>query len=218
MRLTAISRCAAAVVILTLGVGCSANDPDYQSVWTTTTTATTTPTTTESAEPLGKYLEGIGVTGQQVAPDTLTDVTVSMPTPPGWDKLNNPSITPATQAIAKNGSYPIAMLMVFKLQGDFNTADVIKHANADAERSENFKRLNASTADFHGFPSSMIEGSYDLNGKRLHGWNRVVIATGSPPAKQRYLVQLTITSMADQAFPEAKDIETIIAGFTVAPK
>ncbi|EUA50655.1 putative lipoLpqN family protein [Mycobacterium xenopi 3993] len=143
---------------------------------------------------------------------------MSIPTPPGWEKFSNPSITPATQAIAKNGSYPIAMLMVFKLRGDFDAADVIKHANADAERSENFRKLNASTADFHGFPSSMIEGSYDLNGKRLHGWNRVVIATGSAPAKQPYLVQLTITSLADQAFPQASDIETIIAGFTVAAK
>lgn len=198
-------------------VGCGTEAPDYQSIWTTSTT-TTTQTTPAAPQPLGQYLESIGVGGEQVAPDKLTDLTVSIPTPPGWENFSNPNITPATMAIANNGSYPIAMLMVFKLRGDFNAADVIKHANADAERSENFKQLNASTADFHGFPSSMIEGSYDLNSKRLHGWNRVVIATGSPPAKQRYLVQLTITSLADQAFPQAPDIEAIIAGFTVAAK
>ena len=44
--------------------------------------------------------------------------------------------------------------------------------------SENFKKLNASLDDFNGFPSSMIEGSYDLNGKRMHSYNRIVIATG----------------------------------------
>ncbi|WP_420830412.1 LpqN/LpqT family lipoprotein [Mycobacterium heckeshornense] len=208
----------AVLIFVLAAVSCSAKEPDYQSIWTTTTTTSTTLTTTATPEPLGKYLESVGVTGEQVAPDTLTDLAVSIPTPPGWDKFSNPSITPATQAIAKNGSYPIAMLMVFKLRGDFDTADVIKHANADAERTENFRKLNASTADFHGFPSSMIEGSYDLGGKRLHGWNRVVIATGSPPAKQPYLVQLTITSLADQAFPQASDIEMIIAGFTVAAK
>ena len=27
----------------------------------------------------------------------------------------------------------------------------------------------------------MIEGSYDLNGKRMHSYNRIVIATGRPP-------------------------------------
>jgi len=216
---TVPARRGVAVLIFVLAaVSCSAKEPDYQSIWTTTTTTSTTLTTTATPEPLGKYLESVGVTGEQVAPDTLTDLAVSIPTPPGWEKFSNPSITPATQAIAKNGSYPIAMLMVFKLRGDFDTADVIKHANADAERTENFRKLNASTADFHGFPSSMIEGSYDLGGKRLHGWNRVVIATGSPPAKQPYLVQLTITSLADQAFPQASDIEMIIAGFTVAAK
>jgi hypothetical protein len=64
----------------------------------------------------------------------------------------------------------------------------------------------------------MIQGSYDLNGKRLHSWSRIVIPTGSPPDNQRYLVQLTITSMADQAFAQASDVEAIIAGFTVAAK
>ncbi|MBV9350800.1 MAG: LpqN/LpqT family lipoprotein, partial [Mycobacterium sp.] len=51
-----------------------------------------------------------------------------------------------------------------------------------------------------------------------HGFNRIVIATGSPPANQRYLVQLTVTSLAEQAVAESADIEAIIAGFTVAAK
>ena len=45
----------------------------------------------------------------------------------------------------------------------------------------------------------MIEGSYDLNGRRMHSYNRVVIATGGPPANQRYLVQFTVTGYADKA-------------------
>ena len=78
--------------------------------------------------------------------------------------------------------------------------------------SQNFRQLNASTDDFEGFPSSMIEGSYDLNGKRMHTYNRVVIATGAPPANQRYLVQFTVTGYADKAAEEAPDIEAIIKG------
>jgi hypothetical protein len=42
--------------------------------------------------------------------------------------------------------------------------------------------------------------------------------TGPPPAKVRYLVQLTITSLANQAAAESTDIETIIHGFVVAAK
>ena len=29
----------------------------------------------------------------------------------------------------------------------------------------------------------MIEGSYDLNGQRMHSYNRIVIATGAPPGR-----------------------------------
>ena len=64
----------------------------------------------------------------------------------------------------------------------------------------------------------MIEGSYDLNGQRMHTYNRIVIATGSPPANQRYLIQFTVTGYADKAEAEAPDIEAIIKGFNVASK
>jgi hypothetical protein len=202
-------------VVLT--AGCGSKAPDYQSIWTTSPPSTTT-TTTASPVPLSQYLESIGVSGEQVAPNTLTDLTVSIPTPPGWEKVEKPDIAPATEMIAKHGTYPTAMLMVFKLRGDFDPVDVVKHGNADAELSQNFKRLDESTADFHGFPSSMVQGSYDLNGIRLHGFNRIVVATGSPPDNQRYLVQLTVTSLANQAVPESADIEAIITGFTVAAK
>ena len=105
-----------------------------------------------------------------------------MPTPPGWKPYANPNLAPGTRMIAKGDTYPTAMLMVFKLTGDFDVTEAIKHGYADAELSQNFKRLNASTDNFKGFPSSMIEGSYDLNGARMHSYNRIVIATGAPPA------------------------------------
>ena len=197
-------------------VGCGPKTPDYQTIWTSPSTTTTAKT--EQPVPFSQYLESNGVGVQQVAPNTLTDLTVSMPTPPGWAPHTSPNLSPMTQVIAKNDTYPTAMLMVFKLGGDFDPAEVIKHANADAVLAQNFKRLDSSDADFHGFPSSMIQASYDLDGRRLHSYNRVVIATGSPPDHQRYLVQLAVTSLADQAVAQAGDIEKIIDGFTVAAK
>ncbi|MDI3314960.1 MAG: LpqN/LpqT family lipoprotein [Mycobacterium sp.] len=191
--------------------------PDYQSIWTTSSTPTTTTATTRPV-PFAQYLQGIGVSGEQVDPRTLPDLTVSIPTPPGWENRTNPNIKPETEIIAKGGELPTAMLVVFKLRGDFDAAEAVKHGYDDAELSQNFRRLDASTAAFHGFPSAMIQGSYDLDGRRLHTWSRIVIATGSPPAKQRYLVQLSITTLADQAFAQAADVEEIIRGFTVAAK
>ena len=123
-----------------------------------------------------------------------------MPKPKGWEQYSNPRFAPGTRVIAKGDTYPTAMLIVFELSGgDFDAKKAIEHGNADAELSENFKQLNASLDDFKGFPSSMIEGSYDLNGKRMHSYNRIVIATGPPPANQRYLVQFTVTGYADKA-------------------
>jgi predicted small lipoprotein YifL len=192
-------RIAAIIMLLVVAAaGCGDKSPDYTSLLTTTTTSTK-PTST--------------------APDKLTDLIVTMPKPKGWEQYSNPRFAPGTRVIAKGDTYPTAMLIVFKLSGgDFDTKKAIQHGNADAELSENFKKLNASLDDWKGFPSSMIEGSYDLNGKRMHSYNRIVIATGAPPANQRYLVQFTVTGYADKAQAEASDIEAIIAGFNVAKK
>ena len=212
---------AAAVAIAALAasaVGCAPKPPDYQSIWTTSSTTATTATTTGKPVPFSKYLESIGVTGDQVDPNTLPDLTVSIPTPPGWSPYTNPKISPNTKVISKGGKYPTAMLMVFKLRGDFDPANAIKKGNADAQLLHNFTQLDASNADFNGFPSSMIQGSYDADGMRMHSYNRMIIATGSPPAKQRYLVQLTITSLANEAVAQSSEIEAIIRGFVVAAK
>jgi len=165
--------------------------------------------------PIAKFLEDARVSGESIAPDKLTDLTVTMPRPKGWQKYSNPNFAPGTQLIAKLDSYPTAMLVVLKLTGDFDVNEAIKHGYADAELSQNFKRLNASTDNWHGFPSAMIEGSYDLNGRRMHSYNRIIIPTGAPPANQRYLVQFTVTGYAEKAVEEAPDIEAVIAGFDV---
>ena len=196
---------------------CAPKPPDFQSILRTTSSTATT--TTARPEPFAKYLESIGVTGVPVAPNTLTDLIASIPTPPAWAPVNNPKLPPTTEVISKGGKYPAAMLTVFKLQGaDFNAADAIKHANADAQLVPNFTQLDASTSDFNRFPSSMIQGSYDQDGTRMHTYNRIVLPIGSPPANPRYLVQLTITSLASEAVAQSNDIEAIMRGFAVAAK
>ena len=204
---------AVALVVLA-ATGCGAETPDYHSVCSTSS-ATPTPTTTGAPVPLAKFLQDAGVNGEPVAPDKLTDLTVTMPRPKGWQQYSNPNFAPGTQVIAKGDTYPTAMLVVVRLNGPFDVNEAIKHGYVDAELSQNFKRLNASTDNWHGFPSSMIEGSYDLNGRRMHSYNRIVIATGAPPANQRYLVQFTATGYAEKAAEEAPDIEAVIAGFDV---
>lgn len=199
-------------------VGCGPKNPDYQSIWSTTPT-TTSATASDKPVPFSQYLESNGVAGEPVAPDELTDLTVSIPTPPGWQRADKPNIPPTTEMIAKGDKLPTAMLVVFKLTGqDVDARELVRHGNDDARLARNFKELETSDADFDGFPSSMIEGSYNLGDQRLHTINRMVIATGSRSDVQRYLIQLAVTSLADQAVADAVDVETIIHGFTVAKR
>lgn len=212
----------AGAVIALVVVGCGPSTPDYKSIWTTTTSTTTTAPNTDKPISLSTYFENIGITGAPVAPDKLTDLTVTVPEPPGWKPYFNVNLSPGTRTIAKGDTYPTAMLLVFQLDGNFDVAEALKHANGDAELSANFKQLNASTDNFRGFPSSMIEGTYDLNGQRMQSYNRIVFAEGTPARAnlpgQRYLVQLTVTAFANEAQADGPDIEAIIKGFTVAKK
>ena len=204
-------------VLLTLSA-CGTKTPDYQSIWTSSSSPTSTATTTDPPVPFPQYLEGLGVQGEPVAPSKLTDLTVTLPRPKGWEKYSNSNFSPQTEMVAKNDTYPIAMVLVFRLHGNFDVSEAIKHANADAMLSQNFTKLNESFDDFGGFPSAMIEGSYTANGKRLHSYNRVVIPVTPAPAFQRYLVQFTVTGLADQAVAQADDIQAVIDGFTVTVK
>lgn len=211
----AVARITAAVLATAALAACSAKTADYSTIWTSSAAATTTAAPT-SPTPIAQYLSGVGVTGQQIPLDKLTDLTVTLPRPPGWTKYANPNFSPGTEAIAKNNTYPTAMVMVFKLDGNFDVAAALEHADDDAEMSKGFKKLNYSNDDFGGFPSSMIEGSYEHTGTRLHTYNRIVIPVTSK--FDRYLVQFTVTTLAEQAAAEAPDVQKIIDGFAVAVK
>lgn len=209
---------AATLAALTVSaVGCGSKSPDYQSIWSTTPT-TTSAAPTEKPVPFSQYLESNGVSGSPVAPDQVAELTISLPIPAGWQKVNRVNIPQTTELIAKADSFPNAMLIVFKLGGEFDAKELVKHGNDDARLAQNFRQLESSNADFHGFPSSMIEGSYNLGTQRLHTINRIVIAHGRGEDPDKYLIQLAVTSLADKAVEDAADIETIIRGFTVAAK
>lgn len=217
--LTPTSWLVAAVVSAAL-VGCQAQAPDYSSVWTTPTSPTESDTEATKARPvpIAEYLASVGVTGRQLSLDELTDLTVTLPRPPGWTTYANPNFSPGTEAIAKNNTYPTALVMVFALDGNFDVPAALQHADDSAELSKDFTRLNYSDADFKGFPSAMIEGSYDLNGTRLHTYNRIVIPVTPAPEFQRYLVQFTVTTLANEAAAAAPEVLQVIKGFSVAVK
>lgn len=214
-----LRRLLTALALLVLVAGCAAKAPDYQSLLPPSSPNTATPSA-ERPVPIADYLQEQGVNGAPMTRATLTDIKVSMPCPPGWSVINDPKQQATFEVIRKtnvDAYQPTAMLMVFKLIGNFDVAEAVRHGYADAELTDRFTRLNASMAAFHGMPSAMIEGSYNIGEQRLHTYNRIVIATGPAPANQRYLVQFSVTTAADQAESLGADVESIIKGFTVAP-
>lgn len=208
---------ALACAVVASASGCGTKTPDYQSIWGNGST-TTTSSEPEPPVTVGRYLEDQGVTAEAVAPDAPTDLKVSIPTPPGWTKKESPMLPATTLVLGKGEKFPRAILSVVKLTGNFDSKEAIRHGVVDAQLSPNFRLLDASNEDYESFPSSMVQGTYDLDGQRLHSWFRMVIATGSAPAEQRYLVQLAVTSLADEAPKNATDVESIMKGFTVAAK
>ena len=209
-------KAAAALAAALVLAACGPKVPDYQAIWSTKPSAPAA-ADTSGLIPFPSYLEKIKVGTEQVVPSSLTDLKVNLPRPQGWTEYKNLNYSPGTVTIADHDSYPMAMLMVFRMSGDFNVDEAIKHADADAMLSQNFKKLDGSTDKFGGFPSSMIEGSYDLNGQRMQSYNRIVIATPNPPKPGiHYLIQLTVTAYAEKAKEQAGEIESIIKGFSVS--
>lgn len=212
--------CATAAAALLVCTACGTPAPDYQSIWSSSAT-TSPPTSSEPPVPFSQYLAGVGVQGEAVALADLTDISVTLVRPDGWSTYRNENLAPATAGIAKNNTYPTATVLVFKLEGGFDVPAAIAHANADALLSPGFTKLNESFDDFDGFPSAMIEGSYfgpsepGAEPPRLHSYSRIVIPVTPEPEFQRYLVQLTITGLADRAVADSADIEEIINGFEV---
>jgi hypothetical protein len=202
-----LRRIAIAFSLLILVAACDTKPPDYRAIWSST--PTTAPTTTAPPEPLSQYLHDKGVEGQPMTPQTLTELTVSMPHPPGWAVVTDPNQPSAYEIIRKTAVaafQPTAVLMVFKLTGaDFDINDALKRA---------YEMPGAIQEPFDGMPSSKIEATYyEANDQKVHRYNRIVIATAK--SNQRYVIQFSITTAADQAQEADPDVLAIIKGFTV---
>ena len=153
-----------------------------------------------------------GVNAEPMTPQTLTDLAVSMPQPQGWVTVPSDGQQAEFEVIRKNAvqAYqPTATLLVFKLTGaDFDVNEALKHA---------FDMAGVIVEQFNGMPSAKIEATYrDATQQTLHRYNRIVIATTRPPANQRYLVQFSISTLADPGQEQDPDVLTIIKGFTAA--
>lgn len=150
-------------------------------------------------------------------PTAFTALNITLPMPAGWTHVPDPNVPDAFAVIADRHSgslyAPNAQLVVYRLVGQFDPKEAISHGYVDSQRQMAWQTTNASLADFYGFPSSVIEGTYRDGDMTLNTSRRHVIV---PVDGSAYLVTLTVTTGAGRAIGTAPATDGIISGFRVA--
>ncbi|BBZ42336.1 LpqN/LpqT family lipoprotein [Mycobacterium conspicuum] len=172
--------------------------------------------TTPVTGTLRDYLQSKGVKLVAQKPDGFKALDITLPVPPRWTRVPDPNVPDAFAVIADRLGSSIytsnAQVVVYKLVGNFDPREAITHGFVDSQQLAAWQTTNASQADFGGFPSTVIEGTYRQNDMTLNTSRRNVIATSGP---DKYLVSFSVTTDAAQAVADGPATDAIINGFRV---
>ncbi|HTY27910.1 MAG TPA: LpqN/LpqT family lipoprotein [Mycobacterium sp.] len=166
---------------------------------------------------LADFFKEKGVTMEPQKAEGFTALNIVLPMPRGWSLVPDPNVPDAFTVLADrlggDGLYTSnAQLKVYKLVGEFDPKEAITHGYVDSQQLFNWQSTDASMADFGGFPSAIIEGTYRENDQTLNTSRRYVIAQSGA---DRYLVSLTVTTAANQVVATADATDAIVNGFRV---
>ena len=172
--------------------------------------------TTPVSGTLRDYLQSKGVKLVAQKPDGFKALDITLPVPPRWTRVPDPNVPDAFAVIADRLGSSLytsnAQVVVYKLVGNFDPREAMTHGFVDSQQLLAWQTTNASQADFGGFPSSIIEGTYRQNDMTLNTSRRNVIATSGP---DKYLVSFSVTTDAAQAVADGPATDAIINGFRV---
>lgn len=166
---------------------------------------------------LRDYFQAKGVKLEAQKPQGFKALDITLPVPPRWTQVPDPNVPDAFAVIADRQGNSVytsnAQLVVYKLVGNFDPREAITHGYADSQKLLAWQSTNASMADFGGFPSSVIEGTYRDGDMTLNTSRRHVIATSG---RDKYLVSLSVITDRSQVVGDAPATDAIINGFRVA--
>jgi hypothetical protein len=162
------------------------------------------------------YLQSKGVKLEAQKPQGFKALDITLPVPTRWTQVPDPNVPDAFAVIADRQGSSIytsnAQVVVYKLVGNFDPKEAISHGYVDSQKLAAWQSTNASLADFAGFPSSNIEGTYRDGDMTLNTSRRHVIATSG---HDKYLVSLSVTTDRAVAVADAPATDAIINGFQV---
>lgn len=166
---------------------------------------------------LADYFKEKGVVMEPQKASGFTALNIVLPMPRGWSVVPDPNVPDAFTVLADrvggDGLYTSnAQLKVYKLVGEFDPKEAITHGYVDSQQLFAWQSTDASLADFGGFPSSIIEGTYRENDLTLNTSRRNLIAQSGT---DRYLVSLYVTTSASQVVATADATDAIVNGFRV---
>ncbi|EUA54100.1 putative lipoLpqN family protein [Mycobacterium intracellulare 1956] len=163
-----------------------------------------------------EFLQSKGVKLEAQKPQNFKALDITLPVPARWTQVPDPNVPDAFAVIADRRGSSIyssnAQVVVYKLVGDFDPKEAITHGYVDSQKLPAWQPTNASMADFGGFPSSIVEGTYRDGDLTLNTSRRHVIATSGP---DKYLVSLAVTTDRAVSVADAPATDAIINGFRV---
>ncbi|MCV7106119.1 LpqN/LpqT family lipoprotein, partial [Mycolicibacterium chitae] len=165
---------------------------------------------------LREYFADKGVALEAQDPRVFEALHITLPMPPGWTQVPDPNVPDAYVVIADRASGGLytsnAQVVIYRLVGEFDPKEAITHGYVDSQQLPAWQSTDASLADFGGFPSALIEGTYTENELPLNTSRRHVIAKAGA---DHYLVSLAVTTSVSQAVATADATDAIVNGFRV---
>nr|WP_313777546.1 LpqN/LpqT family lipoprotein [Mycobacterium sp.] len=178
----------------------------------------TVPLSPNPAGTIRDYLSSVNVQMEPQTANNFTALNIVLPRPTGWTQVPDPNVTDAFAVIADrvggDGLYTSnAQVVVYKLVGDFDAREAIRHGFVDNQQLTAWRATDGSIAEINGVPTSIIEGTYRENNMTLNTSKRHIIATSGT---DRYLVSLAVTTAESQSVAAAAATDAIVNGFRVA--